>query len=168
MKFSGKVCFKIISKVTKNQGFTLFLGDIFFEKLHREGGQFNTPGILGLKFYYFFYAQMLILKIQLTAFTNFKISSKLNFLCCNYVHFSQQLSFLCFFFFSSLLSNNIHVPTGNKLFIQKNINFLMIKMITKLCEKQEKGLIKGWIVFKEFFPSDYWKFGYFENYNNRR
>ena len=167
MKFSGKVCFKIISKVTKNQGFTLFLGDIFFEKLHREGGQFDTPGILGLKFYYFFYAQMLILKMQLTAFTNFKISSKLNFLCCNYVHFSQQLSFLWSFFFPVYLAIIFTYQLVTS-YSYKKYQFLMIKMITKLCEKQEKGLIKGWIVFKEFFPSDYWKFGYFENYNNRR
>ena len=32
MKFSGKMCFKIILKVTKNQGFTLSLEDTFFEK----------------------------------------------------------------------------------------------------------------------------------------
>ena len=32
MKFSGKMCLMIISKVTKNQGFTLSLEDRFFEK----------------------------------------------------------------------------------------------------------------------------------------
>ena len=32
MKFSGKMCFEIILKVTKNQGFTLSLEDTFFEK----------------------------------------------------------------------------------------------------------------------------------------
>ena len=32
MKFSGKMCFKIILKVTKNQGSTLSLEDTFFEK----------------------------------------------------------------------------------------------------------------------------------------
>ena len=32
MKFSGKMCLKIILKVTKNQGFTLSLEDTFFEK----------------------------------------------------------------------------------------------------------------------------------------
>ena len=32
MKFSGKMCFEIILKVTKNQGFTLTLEDTFFEK----------------------------------------------------------------------------------------------------------------------------------------
>ena len=37
MKFSGKICFKIMLKVTKNQGFTLSLGDTFFEK--PQGGQ---------------------------------------------------------------------------------------------------------------------------------
>ena len=36
MKFSGKMCFMIISKVTKNQGFTLCLEDIIFENL--QGG----------------------------------------------------------------------------------------------------------------------------------
>ena len=32
MKFSGKMCFEIILKVTKNQGFTLSLEDTVFEK----------------------------------------------------------------------------------------------------------------------------------------
>ena len=32
MKLSGKMCFKIISKVTKNQGLTLSLEDTIFEK----------------------------------------------------------------------------------------------------------------------------------------
>ena len=32
MKFSGKMCFEIILKVTKNQGFTLSLEDTFFKK----------------------------------------------------------------------------------------------------------------------------------------
>ena len=44
MKFSGKMCFEIILKVTKNQGFTLSLEDTFFEKL--EGG--SQLGLLGL------------------------------------------------------------------------------------------------------------------------
>ena len=35
-KFSGKMCFKIILKVTKNQGFTLSLENTFFEK--QQGG----------------------------------------------------------------------------------------------------------------------------------
>ena len=35
MKFSGKMYFKIILKVTKNQGFTFFLEDILLKK-HRE------------------------------------------------------------------------------------------------------------------------------------
>ena len=34
MTFSGKMCFKIIIKVTKNQGFTLSLEDTIFEN-HR-------------------------------------------------------------------------------------------------------------------------------------
>ena len=32
MKFSGKMCFEIILKVTKNQGFTLSLEGTYFEK----------------------------------------------------------------------------------------------------------------------------------------
>ena len=32
LKFSEKICFMIILKVTKNQGFKLFLEDTFFEK----------------------------------------------------------------------------------------------------------------------------------------
>ena len=32
MKFSGKMCFKIVLKVTKKQGFTLLLENTFFEK----------------------------------------------------------------------------------------------------------------------------------------
>ena len=40
MKFSGKMCLKIIIKVTENQGFTLSLEDTFFlEK--PQGGQIN-------------------------------------------------------------------------------------------------------------------------------
>ena len=39
MKFSGKMCLKIILKVTKNQGFTLFLEDTFFEKPQRGSNQ---------------------------------------------------------------------------------------------------------------------------------
>ena len=31
MKFSGKMCFKIVLKVTKSQGFTLSLEDTFLE-----------------------------------------------------------------------------------------------------------------------------------------
>ena len=44
IKFSGKMCFKIILKVTKNQGFTLSLEDTFFEK--PQGGQIE--GVLEL------------------------------------------------------------------------------------------------------------------------
>ena len=41
MKFSGKMCLKIILKVTKSQGFTLSLEDTFFEKPQRVGGGSN-------------------------------------------------------------------------------------------------------------------------------
>ena len=37
MTFSGKMCFKIILKVTKYQGFTLSLEDTFFEKPQERG-----------------------------------------------------------------------------------------------------------------------------------
>ena len=51
MKFSGKMCLEIILKVTKNQGFTLSLGDIFFEK-PQWGKGFKSdpppPAVLGL------------------------------------------------------------------------------------------------------------------------
>ena len=36
MKFSGKMCLKIILKATKNQGFTLSLEDTFLEKPQEE------------------------------------------------------------------------------------------------------------------------------------
>ena len=39
MKFSGKMCFKIILKVTKNQGSVLSKEDIFLKKPQR--GQFD-------------------------------------------------------------------------------------------------------------------------------
>ena len=42
MKFSGKMCFKIILQVTKKQGFTISLGDTFFEK-PQGGDQFVPP-----------------------------------------------------------------------------------------------------------------------------
>ena len=42
MKFLGKMCLKIILKVTKSQGFSLSLEDTLFEKL--QGGQIDpTP-----------------------------------------------------------------------------------------------------------------------------
>ena len=45
MKFSGKMCFKMILKVTKKQSFTLSLEDTFFEKPQGEcgGRQFDPP-----------------------------------------------------------------------------------------------------------------------------
>ena len=43
MKFSGKMCLKIILKVTKNQGFSLSLEDTLFEKPQ------GLPAVLGLK-----------------------------------------------------------------------------------------------------------------------
>ena len=50
MKFSGKMCLKIILKVTKNQGFTFSLEDTFFEKPQGGGGQIDSsPAVLGLK-----------------------------------------------------------------------------------------------------------------------
>ena len=51
MKLSGKMCLKIILKVTKNQGFTLSVEDTFFEK-PQDGGVKLTlplPAVLGLK-----------------------------------------------------------------------------------------------------------------------
>ena len=47
MKFSGKMCFKIILKVTKNQDFTLFLEDSFFKKpqVGRGGGGGGGGGV---------------------------------------------------------------------------------------------------------------------------
>ena len=57
MKFSGKMCFKILLKVTKNQGYPLSLGDTFFEKSQSGGwGGVNLtlppppslPAVLGL------------------------------------------------------------------------------------------------------------------------
>ena len=56
MKFSGKVCLKIILKVTKTQGFTLSVEDTFFEK--PQEGQIPppppsapspSPAVLGLR-----------------------------------------------------------------------------------------------------------------------
>ena len=37
MKFSRKMCFKVILKATKKKGFTLSLEDTIFEKQQREG-----------------------------------------------------------------------------------------------------------------------------------
>ena len=45
MKFSGKMCFKMVLKVTKNQSFTLSLEEIFFEN-HRVVGQIDPPSFL--------------------------------------------------------------------------------------------------------------------------
>ena len=49
MKFSGKMCFKIILKVTKNQGSTLSREDTFFIKSQEGGINLIPPGILGLR-----------------------------------------------------------------------------------------------------------------------
>ena len=49
MKFSGKVCFKKILKVTKHQCFTLSLTEIFFEKLKGWVNLTQPSGILQLK-----------------------------------------------------------------------------------------------------------------------
>ena len=47
MKFSGKMCPKITLKVTKNEGFTLSLEDIFFEK--PQGSQIDPPSRFRVK-----------------------------------------------------------------------------------------------------------------------
>ena len=66
MKFSGKMCLKIILKVTKSQGFTLSVGDTFFEKL-REGGVKLTPlpAVLGLMVELYFHGDNLFGKCLL-------------------------------------------------------------------------------------------------------
>ena len=43
MKFSEKMCFMIISKVTKKQGFILCLEDPIFKKLEGEGLKLTPP-----------------------------------------------------------------------------------------------------------------------------
>ena len=48
MKFSGKMCLKIILKVTKNQGFTLSVEDTFFKKPQGERVKLTPPAVLGL------------------------------------------------------------------------------------------------------------------------
>ena len=50
MKFSEKIYFKIILKVTKNQGSTLSIEGTFFKKPQAggRGGQFEPPSRLGL------------------------------------------------------------------------------------------------------------------------
>ena len=47
MKFSEKMCFTIILKVTKNQGFTLSLEGTFFEK-PQGGVKLTPPAVEGL------------------------------------------------------------------------------------------------------------------------
>ena len=39
----GKMCLKIMLKVTKNQGFALSLEDTFFQKPQGGGGQIDPP-----------------------------------------------------------------------------------------------------------------------------
>ena len=48
MKFSGKICLKIILKFTKNQGFSLSLEDTFFGKPQGEGVNLTSSAVLGL------------------------------------------------------------------------------------------------------------------------
>ena len=47
IKFSGKMCLKIILRVTKDQGFTLSSEDTFFKKLQGAGFKM-TPAVLEL------------------------------------------------------------------------------------------------------------------------
>ena len=47
LKFSEKMYLMIILKVTKKQGFPLYLEDTFFKK--PQGGQIDPPAVLGLK-----------------------------------------------------------------------------------------------------------------------
>ena len=57
MKFSGKMSFKMILKVTKNQAFTLSLEVTFFGKPQGGRGEVKltpTPAVLGLKFREYF------------------------------------------------------------------------------------------------------------------
>ena len=49
MKFSGKMCLKIILNVTKSQGFTLSLEDKFFEKPQGRAGQIGPPNRFRVK-----------------------------------------------------------------------------------------------------------------------
>ena len=49
MTFSGKMCFKMLLKVTKDHSFTLSLEDTFFEK--PQGGQIDTPSRFRVNFY---------------------------------------------------------------------------------------------------------------------
>ena len=49
MKFSGKIYLKIILKVTKNQGFSIYLEDKLFEKPRGEGGVKLTPSRFRVK-----------------------------------------------------------------------------------------------------------------------
>ena len=49
MKFSRKIYLKIILKVTKNQGFSLYLEDTLFEKPRGGGGGGGGGGRGGVK-----------------------------------------------------------------------------------------------------------------------
>ena len=49
MEFSGKMCFKIILKFTKNQGSTLSIEGTFFKK--PQGGQFDPPRQIRVNYY---------------------------------------------------------------------------------------------------------------------
>lgn len=48
MKFAGKMCFKMVLKVTKNRSFTLSLEDTFFVKPQGGEGKCDPPRKLGL------------------------------------------------------------------------------------------------------------------------
>ena len=58
MKFSGKMCLKIVLKVTTNQGFTISLEDTFFRNT-TGGGQTDPLTVLGLKRYTMLYLKSL-------------------------------------------------------------------------------------------------------------
>ena len=79
MKFSGKVCLKIIFKITKNQGFTFTLEDTF-SKNHRKVSNWPnpppspsfTPAVLGLNGHYIFFKRKFF--IYFSGFSFYKIS----------------------------------------------------------------------------------------------
>ena len=78
MKFSGKMCFKITLKVTKNRGSTLSVEDTFFKKPQGGGGGVSVnltpyhpplPGRLGLTYFCHKYNGFLKKQIELLLWT---------------------------------------------------------------------------------------------------
>ena len=109
MKFSGNMCFMIILKVTKNQGFTLSLEDKFFEKPQR-GSDLPCPSCFRVNADLYFSDRLHLvekgnLKLSESIFNLIEVSNE--FICRNH---NNKLSKSCKMVVSFKLNNTNFPP----------------------------------------------------------